>query len=37
MAGVLATILVITGLGITFMRIAQSVEKKYSAWRGVDR
>ena len=37
MAGVLATILVITGLGITFMRIAQAVEKKYSAWRGVDR
>ena len=25
------------GLGITFMRIAQAVEKKYSAWRGVDR
>lgn len=37
MAGVLATILVITGLGITFMRIAQAVEKKYSAWRGVDQ
>ena len=28
MAGVLATILVITGLGITFLRIAQSVEQK---------
>lgn len=37
MAGVLATILVITGLGITFMRIAQAVEKKFAAWRGVDR
>ncbi len=37
MAGVLATILVITGLGITFMRIAQAFEQKYSAWRGVNR
>ena len=37
MAGVLATILVITGLGITFMRIAQAVETRYAAWRGVNR
>ena len=37
MAGVLATILVITGLGIAFMRTAQHFEKKYAAWRGVDR
>jgi len=37
MAGVLATILVITGLGITFMRIAQAVERRYGAWRGLDR
>ena len=37
MAGVLATILVITGLGIGFMRIAQAFETKYAAWRGVDR
>lgn len=37
MAGVLATILVITGLGVTFMRLAQAVEQRYAAWRGVDR
>ncbi len=37
MAGVLATILVITGLGVTLMRIAQAFEHKYAAWRGVDR
>lgn len=37
MAGVLATILVITGLGITFMRIAGIFEKKFSGWRGLDR
>lgn len=37
MAGVLATILVITGLGIAFMRIAQAFETKYAAWRGVNR
>ena len=36
MAGVLATILVITGLGITFMRIAQAFEQKYAAWRGIN-
>ena len=37
MAGVLATILVITCLGITFMRTAQAFEQKYAAWRGVNR
>ncbi len=37
MAGVLATILVITCLGVVFMRIAQFFEQKYAAWRGVDR
>lgn len=37
MAGVLATILVITGLGVTLMRTAQVFEMKYAAWRGVDR
>jgi len=37
MAGVLATILVITGLGVTLMRTAQYFEKRYAAWRGVDR
>ena len=36
MAGVLATILVITGLGVVFMRIAQAFERKYAAWRGVE-
>ena len=36
MAGVLATILVITGLGIGFMRIAQVFEQKYAVWRGVN-
>jgi len=37
MAGVLATILVITGLGVAFMRTAQAFEQKFAAWRGVDR
>lgn len=37
MAGVLATILVITGLGITFMRIAQAFEQRFAKWRGLDR
>ncbi|MFT5181566.1 MAG: ABC-type nitrate/sulfonate/bicarbonate transport system permease component [Alphaproteobacteria bacterium] len=37
MAGVLATILVITGLGIAFMRTAQAFEQKYAAWRGINR
>ena len=37
MAGVLASILVITGLGITFMRLAQAVERRHGAWRGLDR
>ena len=37
MAGVLATILVITGLGISFMRIAGAFEQRYAKWRGLDR
>ena len=37
MAGVLATILVITFLGVTLMRTAQVFEHKFAAWRGVDR
>jgi ABC-type nitrate/sulfonate/bicarbonate transport system permease component len=37
MAGVLATILVITVMGVTFMRIAHAFEQKYAGWRGLDR
>ena len=37
MAGVLATILVITGLGAFFMKVAQTAENRYSSWREVDR
>jgi NitT/TauT family transport system permease protein len=37
MAGVLATILVITALGAVFMKVAGAAENKFSAWRGVDR
>lgn len=37
MAGVLATILVITFLGVAFMRTAQYFEMKFAAWRGGDR
>lgn len=37
MAGVLATILVITVLGVSFMKVAQIFEHKYAAWRGVNR
>ncbi len=36
MAGVLASIIVITMFGIVMMRAAQAVERKYAAWRGVD-
>jgi ABC-type nitrate/sulfonate/bicarbonate transport system permease component len=35
MAGVLANILLITILGTVLMRLAQGLEKKYAAWRGV--
>jgi NitT/TauT family transport system permease protein len=37
MAGVLATILVITFLGVTLMRTAQVFEQKFAAWREIDR
>jgi len=36
MAGVLASIIVITVFGIVMMRAAQVLEQKYAAWRGVD-
>lgn len=36
MASMLATIVLITILGVTLMRGAQALERKYSAWRGVD-
>ncbi len=36
MAGVLATIVVITVFGVAMMRAAQALEHRYSAWRGVD-
>ncbi len=35
MAGVLATIIVITTFGVVMMRGAQALERRYSAWRGV--
>lgn len=37
MAGVLATILVITSLGVTFMHIARVFENRFAVWREVDR
>ena len=37
MASVLASIFLITVLGTGLMRVAQAFEKKYSAWRGLDR
>lgn len=36
MAGVLASIIVITAFGVILMRAAQTLERKYAAWRGVD-
>ncbi len=36
MAGVLASILVITAFGLVMMHAAQALERKYAAWRGVD-
>jgi NitT/TauT family transport system permease protein len=36
MAGVLASIIVITVLGVLLMRGAQALERKFAAWRGVD-
>jgi ABC-type nitrate/sulfonate/bicarbonate transport system permease component len=35
MAGVLATIIVITVFGIVMMRATQALERRYAAWRGV--
>ena len=37
MAGVLATIVLITFIGVILMRGAQMLEQKYSVWRGIDR
>ena len=37
MAGVLAAILLITVVGIALMRLAQAVEQRFAAWRGLDR
>lgn len=37
MAGVLAAILLITILGVVLMRLAQALEQRYAAWRGVGR
>lgn len=37
MAGVLAAILLITLVGIALMRLAQVLEKRFAAWRGLDR
>ena len=37
MAGVLAAILLITIVGIVLMRLAQALEQRFAAWRGVDR
>ena len=36
MAGVLASIVVITVFGVVMMRGAQALERRYAAWRGVD-
>jgi ABC-type nitrate/sulfonate/bicarbonate transport system permease component len=37
MAGVLATIIVITVLGVGLMRIVQACEARFAVWRGLDR
>ena len=37
MAGVLATIVLITIIGVVMMRLAQALEKHFAAWRGLDR
>lgn len=37
MAGVLATIIVITVLGVGLMRIVQACEARYAVWRGLER
>lgn len=37
MAGVLATIIVITLLGVGLMRLVQACEARFAVWRGLDR
>lgn len=37
MAGVLATIILITVIGVILMRFAQALERRFAAWRGIDR
>lgn len=37
MAAVLATIILITALGVMLMRGVEAIEKRYAAWRGIER
>jgi len=37
MAGVLATIILITIIGVLMMRLAQALEQHFSSWRGLER
>ena len=37
MAGVLATIMLITIIGVILMRLSQALERRFSAWRGIER
>jgi ABC-type nitrate/sulfonate/bicarbonate transport system permease component len=37
MAAVLATIILITVIGVILMRLAQMAEQRYAAWRGLER
>lgn len=37
MAGVLATIILITVIGVILMRLAQALEHRFSAWRGIEQ
>lgn len=36
MAGVLATIILITIIGVVLMRLAQALERRFAAWRGIE-
>jgi NitT/TauT family transport system permease protein len=36
-AGVLASVLLITLLGVLLMAIGRALENRYAAWRGLDR
>jgi ABC-type nitrate/sulfonate/bicarbonate transport system permease component len=36
-AGVFAAILLITGLGVVLMGFGRALERRYAAWRGLDR